>query len=110
MAAQLKYHVVPQPRLLQIYLVLPKTLGSLRCSWLHVVLPPNLACLQELEDSSGVGGRKDILPIKSLSSETAPTAEVRVLVCRAMQQALYAAVDYLRDCDDIEMTGDDELG
>ena len=65
--------------------------------------------MQELEDSSGVGGRKDILPIKNLSSETAPTAEASVLVCRALQQALYAAVDYLRECDDMEMTEDDEL-
>ena len=70
---------------------------------------PNLACLQELEDSSGVGGRKDILPIKNLSSETAPTVEARVLVCRALQQALYAAVDYFRECAVIEMTDDDEL-
>lgn len=64
--------------------------------------------LQELVNSSGVGGRKDILPIKN-SSEAAPTAEARVLVCRALQQALYAAVDYLRECDDMDLTEDDEL-
>ena len=56
----------------------------------------SLVGLQELEETSGVGGRKDILPIKNLCKEMAPTAEVRVLVCRALQQALYAAVDYLR--------------
>ena len=76
-----------------------------------VLLPAasNLVGLQELEDSSGVGGRKDILPIKNLCKETAPTAEARLLVCRALQQALYAAVDYLRECDEMEITEDDEL-
>ena len=72
-------------------------------------LQSNLIGLQELEDTSGVGGRKDILPIKNLSNETAPTAEARVLVCRAVQQALYAAVDYLRECNDMETSEDDEL-
>ena len=65
--------------------------------------------MQELQDSSGVGGSKDILPIKNLSEGTTPTAEARVLVCRALQQALYAAIDHLRECDDMEMTEDEEL-
>ena len=78
-----------------------------------VLLPAasNLVDLQELEESSGVRGRKDILPIKNLCKEMhmAHTAEARVLICRAVQQALYAAVDYLRECDEMEMAQDDEL-
>ena len=62
-------------------------------TWLH---------LQELEESSGVGGRKDILPIKNLSQETTPTAAAGVLVFRALQQALYAAADYLGECDEMQ--------
>ena len=55
--------------------------------------------MQVVEDSSGVGGRKDILPIKNLSKENYPTPEAGILVCRALQQALFAAVDYLREQD-----------
>ena len=88
-------------------MVLAETL-FLSCCWRRTFYS-NHAGLQELEDTSGVGGRKDILPIKNLSSETAPTAEARVLVCRAVQQALYAAVDYLRECDSMEMVEDNEL-
>ena len=61
----------------------------------------NLNGLQELEDSSGVGGPKDIMPIKNFSEGMASSAEVRVLVCRAPQQALYAAVDHLRECEHV---------
>lgn len=63
--------------------------------------------VQDLEESSGVGGRKDILPIKNLSKETEPTPEAGVLVCRALQQALYAAVDYLRECDYMDTSEED---
>lgn len=56
-----------------------------------------LNALQELVESSGVGGRKDIMPIKNFSEGMTSTAEVRVLVCRALQQALFAAVDQLRE-------------
>jgi hypothetical protein len=46
-----------------------------------------------------VGGQKDILPIKNFSSEAAPTLEASMLMLKALQQALYAAMDYLRECD-----------
>ena len=62
---------------------------------------------QDLEERSGVGGRKDILPIKNLSTETRPTPEAGVLVCRALQQALYAAVDYLREYDEMNLSEED---
>ncbi len=63
--------------------------------------------MQDLEESSGVGGRKDILPIKNLSQETEPTPEAGVLMYRALQQALYAAVDYLRECDYMDTSEED---
>lgn len=66
-----------------------------------------LHCVQDLEESSGVGGRKDILPIKNLSKETEPTPEAGVLMYRALQQALYAAVDYLRECDYMDTSEED---
>ncbi|KAL3148736.1 Interferon-induced protein 44-like [Trebouxia sp. C0009 RCD-2024] len=56
-----------------------------------------LSLIEELVESSGVGGRKDIMPIKNFSEGMTSTAEVRVLVCRALQQALFAAVDQLRE-------------
>ncbi|KAL0033139.1 hypothetical protein WJX79_005261 [Trebouxia sp. C0005] len=37
-----------------------------------------LSLMEDLEESSGVGGRKDILPIKNLSKETEPTPEAAV--------------------------------
>ena len=58
--------------------------------------------LQELEGTAGVGGRKDILPIKNFSSEAAPTVEASMLMLKALQQALYAAMDYLRECDAVD--------
>lgn len=57
--------------------------------------------MQELEEASGAGGRKDILPIKNLTKETAPTPEAGVLVCRALKEALCPAVDYLKECVDM---------
>ena len=54
-----------------------------------------------------MGGRKDILPIKNLSEETQPTLEAGVLVCRALQQALYAAVDYLREQEELNPREED---
>ena len=54
-----------------------------------------------------MGGRKDILPIKNLSNETEPTPEAGVLMCRALQQALYAAVDYLRERDYMDTSEED---
>ena len=61
-------------------------------------------CLQELEGTAGVGGQKDILPIKNFSSEAAPTAEASMLMLKALQQALYAAMDYLRECDAVDIS------
>ena len=56
-----------------------------------------------------MGGRKDILPIKNLSEETRPTLEAGVLVSRALQQALYAATDYLREREEMDPSEDSEL-
>ena len=50
--------------------------------------------------STGVGGQKYILPIKNFTKEMTPTAAAGILVCRAIQHALYAAEDYLRDSGD----------
>ena len=55
---------------------------------------------QELEENAGVGGRKDILPVKSLSSETGPNINISALVCTALQEAIYCAEDYVRQCED----------
>ena len=54
-----------------------------------------------------MGGQKDILPIKNLSEETQPTPEAGVLVCRALQQALYAAVDHLREHEELNPSEED---
>lgn len=50
-----------------------------------------------MEETAGVGGRKDILPVKSLSNEMGPTTELSALMCTALEQALYAAEDYVTD-------------
>jgi hypothetical protein len=47
-------------------------------------------------DMSGVGGCKDVLPIKNFCDESEPTTEAGILVYRALQEALYAAIDHLR--------------
>lgn len=52
--------------------------------------------VQEVADMSGVGGRKDVLPIKNFCDESEPTTEAGTLVYRALQEALYAAIDHLR--------------
>ena len=65
--------------------------------------------LQELEGTTGVGGRKDILPIKNFSSEAAPTVEASMLMLKALQQALYAAMDYLRECDAVDSSPEPEV-
>ena len=52
--------------------------------------------VQEVADVSGVGGRKDVLPIKNFCDESEPTAEAGILVYRTLQEALYAAIDHLR--------------
>ena len=63
--------------------------------------------MQELEGTAGVGGQKDILPIKNLSNETAPSVKTSILMLKALQQALYAAMDYLRECEDTETSSAD---
>lgn len=50
---------------------------------------------QKAASLSGIGGTKDIFPVKSYSYEEHPTAPVSILILRALQQALYAAEDYL---------------
>ncbi|KAL0033092.1 hypothetical protein WJX79_002778 [Trebouxia sp. C0005] len=55
-----------------------------------------LHLMEEVADISGVGGRKDVLPIKNFCDESEPTAEAGILVFRALQEALYAAIDHLR--------------
>lgn len=57
-----------------------------------------VSAVQELEETSGVGGRKDILPVKNLSSELGPTTELTALMCSTLQQCLYAAEDYITEC------------
>ncbi len=52
--------------------------------------------MQDVAETSGVGGRKDVLPIKNFCDESEPTMEAGVLVYRALQEALYAAMDHLR--------------
>ena len=65
------------------------------------ILDHQLCCkehdnVQEVADMSGVGGRKDLLPIKNFCDESEPTTEAGILVYRALQEALYAAIDHLR--------------
>ena len=55
--------------------------------------------MQETAGLSGVGGTKDVFPVKSFSQEIEPTIPVSILLLRALQHALYSAVDYLEDCD-----------
>lgn len=52
---------------------------------------------QELEETAGVGGRKDILPVKNLSNEMGPTTELSALMCKALEQCLFAAEDYITE-------------
>lgn len=63
--------------------------------------------MQDLEGTAGVGGQKDILPIKNLSNETAPSVEASMLMLRALQQAQYAAMDHLREYVDMETSSAD---
>ena len=51
--------------------------------------------MQDTSELSGVGGTKDVFPVKSYSQESTPTLPVTILILRALQQALYAAEDYL---------------
>ena len=62
--------------------------------------------MQDLEQAAGVGGQKDILPIKNLCDESKPTIEASILVLSALQHALYAATDYLRECEAMETSSE----
>ena len=53
------------------------------------------AWMQDTSKLSGVGGTKDVFSLKSHSQESTPTVPVTILILRALQQALYAAEDYL---------------
>jgi len=55
--------------------------------------------MQDAANLSGVGGTKDVFPLKSFSQEVTPTVPVSILMMRALQQALYAADDYLEGSD-----------
>lgn len=50
---------------------------------------------QELACLSGIGGTKDIFPMKAFSNEYEPTHDIGILLFGGLQHALYAAEDYL---------------
>ena len=50
---------------------------------------------QDVARVTGISGTKDVFPMKSFSSEYEPDKGVGILILRALQHALYAAVDYL---------------
>lgn len=59
-------------------------------------LTESLSCtLQAVATSAGVGGQKDVFPIKSMTDESGPNPALQALVCTAVQQALYYAEDYV---------------
>ncbi len=62
----------------------------------HQLCCKRRSVVQEVADVSGVGGRKDVLPIKNFCDESEPTAEAGILVYRTLQEALYAVIDHLR--------------
>lgn len=51
--------------------------------------------LQELDADAGVGGIKDIFPIKNLSSELQPSQAMGLLLYRALHNMLMTGVDSL---------------
>ena len=63
------------------------------CSWTHATLFAvsyqwkGITVLQEVAETSGVGGQKDVLPIKNFCNESEPTTEAGILVYRALQEA-----------------------
>ena len=52
---------------------------------------------QDLEESSGVGGQQHIYPVLNVSKVSMISAEASILLCKALQGALYAAIDYLEN-------------
>ena len=58
---------------------------------------PALHTVQALQDSSGVGGQKDIHPVQNLSKDPKVSSSAGLLLCQALGEALNAAVDYLED-------------
>ena len=57
-----------------------------------------LCILQVVATTAGVGGQKDVFPIKSMTDESGPNPALQALVCTAVQQALYYAEDYVSNC------------
>ena len=55
------------------------------------------AALQDLLDSSGMGGLNDIHPIQNLNTGFTVSAGAGILLCTALRAALFGAVDYLED-------------
>lgn len=51
--------------------------------------------MQTVATNAGVGGQKDVFPIKSMTDESGPTAALQALVCSAVQKALFYAEDYV---------------
>ena len=56
-----------------------------------------LLVVQDLQESSGVGGQQHILPVQNVSKESMISPEAGILLCKALQGALYAAMDYLEN-------------
>ena len=52
---------------------------------------------QDLEESSGVGGQQHIYPVLNVSKVSMISPEASILLCKALQGALYAAMDYLEN-------------
>ena len=58
----------------------------------------NIGCackMQAVAIKAGVGGQKDVFPIKCMTDESGPTPALQALVCTALQKALYYAEDYV---------------
>lgn len=55
--------------------------------------------MQAVGESTGVGGTKDIFPIKNLTQEESEEGlrAIKILAFRLLRNALYAASDYLQD-------------
>ncbi|BDA43870.1 probable interferon-induced protein 44 [Coccomyxa sp. Obi] len=51
--------------------------------------------MREVAETSGIGGTKDVFPIKNFTGEYKPDKAVGILILHALQHGLYAAVDYL---------------
>ena len=52
---------------------------------------------QDLQESSGAGGQQHIFPVQNVSKESMISPEASILLSKALQGALYAAMDYLEN-------------